>query len=85
MLPLNLTRSGFDVSNPKDEKIDTETLTEIRQFIRANFKQKKTINSHIRSYGLKDHVEKKLEIYIKNGDFIAAMIFNTSVNSDINI
>ena len=74
ILPLNLTRFGFDVSNPEDEEIDVESLTEIRQFIRANLEKSKTINSHIRSYGLKGYVERKLDIYIKNGDFIAAMI-----------
>ena len=76
MLPLNLTRFGFDVSNPKDEKIDIESLTEIRDFIRTNFEQSKTIvrRDNKSSDVLKSLSQICLSVEFNEGDFIAAMI-----------
>lgn len=77
MLPLNLTRGGFDVSNPEDEKIDVESLTEIRQFIRANFAKIKTCSTinNKDSISLCFSIKKALFFKeFKEGDFIAAMI-----------
>ena len=76
MLPSNLTRSGFDVSNPKDEKIDIECLSEIREFIRTNFEKSETIviRDNKTSHGLIIYVNPCLQREFENGDLIAAMI-----------
>ena len=76
MIPSNLTRSGFDVSNPEDEKIDIESLTEIREFIRTNFEKIKTIvrKDNRTSHGLVIYLNPCLQRDFENGDFIAAMI-----------
>lgn len=71
MLPSNLTKIGF---NTPGDKIEIETLIEIRHFIRMNFEKIEKINSSKTSYGLKQGIESILGIYITNGDFIASMI-----------
>lgn len=71
MIPNNLTKFGFDTSS---DKIDIESLFEIRQFIANNFEKSATINPIKTSFSLKEIIEKEFGTFIYNGEFIAAMI-----------
>jgi len=71
MIPNNLTKFGFDTSS---EKIDIESLDELRQFINTNFEKTKHINTIKSSFSLKEIIEKEFSTFIYNGEFSAAMI-----------
>ena len=71
MIPINLSRFGFDTSS---DKIAIESLTEIRYFIKLNFEKTENINPIKSSYGLKGIIENNLKVHVANGDFVAAMI-----------
>lgn len=71
MLPKKLTNTGFCDDG---EPIKISSLGDIRNFIRENFRKKKTINTRISSYGLKHLVSNIIQRDILNGDFIASMV-----------
>lgn len=71
MIPSNLTKFGFDTSS---DRIEIESLVEIRNLINENFEKSSTYLMTEPSYVLKGIAERKLDTYIANGDFIAAMI-----------
>ncbi len=76
-LPKNLFQNGFE---QKGDYIDINVLGNIREFIRNNFEKRKTFNTSVSSYGLKDLVERHLleiklkNCYVSNGELIASMI-----------
>ena len=72
MLPNNLFKNGFDKKESGD--INVNSLNSIRLFIGNNFEKQKIINTYKTSYGLKHIVEKMINNYVSNGDFIASMI-----------
>jgi hypothetical protein len=95
LLPSNLYSAGFsNSSNPdkyRTEQLNLEMVEDLRPFIRDNFQKQKTINVTRSSYGLKHIVERCINKYVCNGEFIAAMIlegFNYkagSINANFNI
>lgn len=70
-LPKHLTKYGFD---PKGEKIQIDSLRDIRAFIRDKLVIQKNINLETSSYGLKHIAEREVGRYVGNGELIAAMI-----------
>ena len=71
-IPKNLFKDGFA---EKGEPIEIGSLEDIRDFIKNNLSQQKTINTQTSSYGLKHIIENKLQRkYVSNGELIASMI-----------
>jgi len=74
-LPEELFTNGFEECIVEHSpKINEKELKPIREFIKLNFKKRKTLNKKFHSYTMKHVVEEKIGQYVSNGNFIAAMI-----------
>lgn len=98
ILPKDLFRNGFAIrGDVNNDPIDIHSLEVVRNFIKENFKKRKTINTKVGSRRLKDVIERKVgenKISIGNGDLIASMILEgyehkkdseTSKNANFNL
>lgn len=72
-LPKNLSINGFQKDNViEDWGIDN--INKLRLFIKGNLDKTKNFNRQSTSYGLKHKIERKTDLYVSNGELIAAMI-----------
>jgi len=71
MLPYPITIHGFTDSG---DKIEIESITEIRNFIKLNFVKVERINSFCISCLLVEIIRKNLDVSVTNGMVISAMI-----------
>lgn len=92
LIPENLSLDGFETDKVV-EFWDVSRINKIRLFIRDNLKKTKTINRRDSSYGIKHKVERNTDLYITNGELIAAMILEgyrfkrdwTKINCNFNV
>lgn len=92
LIPENLSLDGFEKGNVI-EAWDIDKINKIRLFIRGNLKKTKTLNRRDSSYGIKHKVERNTDLYITNGELIAAMILEgyrfkrdwTKINCNFNV
>lgn len=73
-LPSHLKAFGINQPPANADKFDKETIRQVRDLISYLVSKRETLNKDHTSYGLKHIVERILDRYVSNGEFIAAMI-----------
>lgn len=72
-LPEHLYKGGFGSTYYGADKIDVESLTDVRDFVSKNWKKSKKLLRYS-SFGLSDIASEILGRKVSNGEIIAAMI-----------